>query len=85
MLQIPGDDGSLRPLVISERVLYEAVGRAPDRREPPSWILPFLAEGFSERPADIRELARPEDDQRYGKDEQKLGYTQIEHYRFRKR
>ena len=45
-LQIPGDDGSLRPLVISERVLYEAVGRAPDRREPPSWILPFLGVGL---------------------------------------
>lgn len=44
-LTVAGPDGTPRPLVGSERILYEAVGRAPDRQAPPNWTLTFLAMG----------------------------------------
>lgn len=44
-LEVVGPGGSLRPLVRSERVLYEAVDRPPDREVPPGWIPTFLAIG----------------------------------------
>ena len=45
-LQVMGEDGTPTPLVRSERVLYEAVGRAPDRQQPPTWTLNFLVLGL---------------------------------------
>lgn len=45
-LQVTMVDGSSQPLVRSERVLYEAEGRAPDRTVPPAWIPVFLAIGI---------------------------------------
>ena len=44
-VSVPGPDGEVRPLVAREQVRYEAVGRAPDRQEPPGWIPAFLAIG----------------------------------------
>jgi hypothetical protein len=46
-LRIEGDGGAPRPLVLSERVLYQAVGRASDREVPPTWIPGFLLIGAS--------------------------------------
>lgn len=45
-LTVADEQGNPRPLVRSERVLYEAVGRGPDRQAPPAWTLGFLAIGL---------------------------------------
>jgi hypothetical protein len=37
----------LEPLVLSERVLYAAAGREPERREPPAWLLWALVIGLA--------------------------------------
>jgi hypothetical protein len=44
-MRIEGEGGAPRPLVLSERVLYQAVGRSPDREGPPAWIPGFLLIG----------------------------------------
>lgn len=44
-VSVAGEGGAPRPLVAGERVLHEAVGRAPDRQAPPQWIPIYLAIG----------------------------------------
>ena len=42
---IPAADGGSRPLVASERVLFQAVGREADRQAPPRWLPIYLLIG----------------------------------------
>lgn len=44
-VQVPAPNGGTQPLVRSERVLYEAEGRASDRIAPPAWIPGYLVIG----------------------------------------
>ena len=45
-LTVRGADGGSVPLVASERQLFQAFGRDPERQTPPAWTLPFLAAGL---------------------------------------
>jgi hypothetical protein len=44
-LRVVNPAGGYTPLVRSEQVLYEAVGRAPEREAPPRWIPAYLLVG----------------------------------------
>lgn len=44
-VQIPDESGRLVPLVASEQTLFQAVGRAPERADPPGWLWAYLLAG----------------------------------------
>jgi hypothetical protein len=44
-VRVPDMEGRMVPLVASERTLLEAVGRAPERTEPPFWLPWYLLAG----------------------------------------
>ena len=45
-IMVRGADGGSVPLVASERQLFQAFGRDPERQAPPAWTLSFLVAGL---------------------------------------